>query len=141
VIAEDVRLAGATIGPMTDEPLTPGRMLAKRMKELGVSKMALFQASGVSRNTINAALADTPKTRPATYANLMRVLDDIEADRADGPKRWVPSEGGNLVTIAMHGVFGVESVTFSGPAEDVDAVRQAAVDFVRQVREGIAESE
>lgn len=120
---------------------TPGKELEERMTALGVTKMALSQASGKSRNTINNALADHDTVRPSTYSDLMRVLADIAADREGGPQRWVASDTPtDIVKIELKGVFGVESVTFSGPTEDVDAVKQAAVDFVRQLRENVAES-
>lgn len=120
----------------TEKPATPGQTLAARMRQLGINKTQLSQASQKSRGTINKALADNPRSRPATYADLMRVLDGLEGDLADGTLKWAPSDAADLVRIEMRGVFGVEAVTFSGPPEDVEAVRQAAVDFVRQVREG-----
>lgn len=127
-------------GMNTDPPQTSGQVLRARMDELGVTKTDLSTASGVSRNTINSALADDPKTRPATYDNLFRVLVELDADRAERDRR-ASSEDVGLFTISMRGVFGVESVTFSGPPEDVDAVRHAAADFVKQVREGLTDDD
>lgn len=139
VITQDM---GAKLAHMaTDRPMTPGQTLKDRMAEVGASKTQLHEASGVSRNTINSALEDDPRTRPSTYANLLRVLDDIAAERGETVKRYVSSEDAGLITIAMQGVFGVESVTFSGPPEDADVVRQAAVDFVKQVREGLTDDD
>ena len=121
---------------MTIEDETPGRRLATRMDELGVTKAALHQASGKSRNTIDKALADDPKVRDATYRDFFRVLDDLQADREPGAKHYTPDGVPDLVTIEMTGVFGIESVTFSGPPEDADAIRAAAAQFVRDLREG-----
>lgn len=101
-----------------------------------MNKSQLHQASGLSPKTISRALDDWPQTRTATYAHLSRVLDDIESDRQPGEVEYIPSsESASPFTIEMAGVFGVQSVTFSGPAEDMDAVRKAAVEFLREARE------
>lgn len=129
--------AGDKMSPMTNNHVEPrSNRLARRLEELGISKAALHTASKKSRNTIDKALAGDPKVRPATYDDLFRVLDDLEADRQDGVQHYTPDGAPDLVTIQMTGVFGIESVTFSGPTDDADAIKQAAVDFVRQVREG-----
>lgn len=129
--------AADTLASMTDD-LNESRSnrLASRMEELAINKAALAKASGKSRNTIDKALAGSPTMRPATYEDLFRVLDKLEADRQPGVERYEPEGVPDLVTIQMTGVFGIESVTFSGPTDDAEAIKQAAVDFVRQVREG-----
>jgi transcriptional regulator with XRE-family HTH domain len=112
------------------------KRLADRMDELDINKAALAKASGASRNTIDKALAGSPTMRPATYDNLFRVLDALEADRQPGVERYEPEGALDVMTIQMTGVFGIESVTFSGPTGDAESIKQAAADFVRQVREG-----
>ena len=51
----------------------------------------------------------------------------------------VPANNNNdhrgTVTIDMHGVFGIDHVTFSGPADQADAVGRAAAEFMRFERE------
>lgn len=131
---------GAKMASMTDDLNEPrSKRLADRMEQLGLNKAALHEASGKSRGTIDKALAGDPKVREATYADLFRVLDHIEDDRQSGTKMFEPDGVPDLMTIQMTGVFGIESVTFSGPSEDADAIKQAAADFVRQVREGTRE--
>lgn len=126
-----------TLASMTDDlNESRSKRLVSRMDELGLTKSALAKASGASRNTIDKALAGDPKMRPATYDNLFRVLDALEDDRRPGVERYEPEGTPDLFTIQMAGVFGVESVTFSGTAADADIIKQAAADFVRQVREG-----
>lgn len=120
----------------TEPNAAKAQQLADRMEQLGIKKAGLATASGKSRNTIDKALAGDTKVRPATYTDLFRVLDDIEADREPGPQHYTPDGVADLVTIEMTGVFGIESVTFSGPVEDAEVVRQQAADFVRQIREG-----
>lgn len=66
----------------SDDP--PARVLADRLDQLGVTQSALSKASGKSRNTIAKALAGHPQVRPATFDDLFRVLDSIEAGRQPG---------------------------------------------------------
>lgn len=110
------------------------------MKELGVSKTELHEASKVSRTTINRHLdtSGAETTTDKTYDLLFRVLDDIEADREAGPTRYVPSVEAEPFKIEMSGVYGVERVVFSGPPEDASAIQRAAVEFVRQIQAGKA---
>lgn len=128
--------SGATMTPMSENLNEPrSKRLAERMDELDMKVMPLAKASGIARNTIYNALAGKANARETTYATLFRVLDDIEADRQSGVERYEPEGVPDLVTIQMTGVFGIESVTFSGPTEDAEAIKQAAADFVRQMRE------
>lgn len=128
---------GAKLAFMSDDlNESRSKRLADRIDELGLSKSGLAASSGVSRNTIDKALAAGSKVRPATYDNLFRVMDALEADRQPGVDVFKPNGVPDLVTISMVGVFGIESVTFSGPTADAEVIKQAAADFVRQVREG-----
>lgn len=116
---------------------TRGQQLQRRMEALGMNKTQLHQASGLSPKTISRALSDWPQTRPATFTNLERVIDEIEGSREPGEDEYVPgSEVATPFTIEMHGVFGVESVTFSGAPTDMEKIRQAAAEFVREARSG-----
>lgn len=124
-------------GPMAAEAnAARAKRLGERMDELGIKKSPLAMASKKSRNTIDKALAGDPKVRDVTYDDLFRVLDEIEEDRDAAVGHYTPDGVPELVTIEMTGVFGIESVTFSGPPEDADTITQKAVEFVRQLREG-----
>lgn len=115
---------------------TRGELIRRRMDSLGLNKAQLSEASALARRTLDKALADDPTTRDTTYTVLTRVLDEIEADRAPGPDRYVPSMDAEPFRIEMSGVYGVERVVFSGPPADADAIRRAAAEFVREIQSG-----
>lgn len=122
-----------------------GADIRRRREGLGIISIRKFaDAVGLNRATVTRAEEGTAAER--TYSFLETWLDEHErklgspagdlAQHEETPAT-APSDHDttSLVRIRMSGVFGIEDVTFEGPADQADEVRRLAVEFMREVRE------
>jgi transcriptional regulator with XRE-family HTH domain len=117
-----------------------GTAIRQRRLRLGIDSVREFaDAVGKDRGAVTRAEKGDPRTTENTFALLEAWLDQreeefkSEREPAQDERPGPAPEG--VVTIAMEGVFGIESVTFSGPPEQADEVRRLAIEFMRDVRD------
>jgi transcriptional regulator with XRE-family HTH domain len=117
-----------------------GAAIERRRLRLGIDSIHAFaDATGKDRGALTRAESGTASER--TYKFLEAWLDAREHENSserddaglDAPEPVRAAPG--IVTIEMHGVFGIENVTFSGPADQADEVSRLAAEFMRNARD------
>jgi hypothetical protein len=121
-----------------------GEAIQRRRLRLGIDSIHAFaDATGKDRGALTRAENGTASER--TYTFLEAWLDarehEMESERDAAAELAAPPANGipGVVTIEMQGVFGVEQVTFSGPAGQGAEVAKLAAEFMRNARKQAAD--
>jgi hypothetical protein len=136
-----------TIRAMTNEDprIERGKALERALEERrpDMTQNRLLSEAGLSAPTWKKVI--TGAAAISSYEAIeeaIREWDENPDDRESwGRERGAGSPGkeagapGVPFTIEVKGVFGIESVTFSGPPTDAEAIQQAAIEFVRKARD------
>jgi DNA-binding Xre family transcriptional regulator len=118
--------------------LTRGRALKQRMIEHKMNPSRLAKEFGVSRTNVYAIFNGTAgeiayDQMEAWFARLdAKVGADVPAELAPGEVSEPVQH--DHVTIRLTGNFGVDA-TVEGPVEDIDALKQAAKELLREMQQ------
>lgn len=118
-----------------EEGETRGQSAARRMRALGYNNSTFGrEAEGMNRETVKRALADSPRTDPATWRRIEQTLDRLERTHGldDGPDAVMSTDEG-LIQFEVTGDFGVR-VVVKGPIGDADALERSVARLIRDIR-------
>jgi hypothetical protein len=131
-----------------DDPrVARGKALADALEErkkTGLTMRKLTRFASLTDPTWYAAIkGEASEDSYDAFEQAIQEWDANPTDRVEERRRARSASSTKAIpfTIEMKGVFGVESVTFSGPPDDTEAVQQAAVEFVRKIREATGKSD
>lgn len=119
-----------------------GAALEAWVEEIDLPIARLARHADIDRATIYAAFRGEASER--SYDKLEAAREYITAhphDEPEAPTEYIPAtEAPGIVTIRMDGVFGAQSISFSGPADNIDEIKRLSLEFLREAREGTASS-
>ena len=110
---------------VTDE--TRGQAIQRRREALGVTVTELAERATAARGGDKPAMdwqtvdrAEEGRSRGTAYAELEKVLDDLE-EEVGGP----PEEPEHTVEFIIEGLYGAERVRVKGPVTDLPALERS----------------
>lgn len=106
-----------------------GAEILRRREALGITKVALARAAGVTRETL-AALEDGRGHRSDTLAKVRRALDELEKGSLGAAQRE-PEPG--MIEFELADGFGIR-VVVKGPVAEADALERSVARLVRDLR-------
>jgi transcriptional regulator with XRE-family HTH domain len=119
-----------TLGGVTEDEETPGRMIKRRREALGVPIKELAELAGMSRDQLSEIeRGKVSSPRGHTIGAIERALTELE-EKTSGP---YDDERPGLVTFRMSGNFGVD-VVVQGPVENLDELEASVERLIQRMR-------
>lgn len=111
-----------------------GKLVERRMQDLGMGPTELAKEASVSRALVYRVIGDRDGVSENSYQRIEKALDRLEAEFGPGgPDAMLSTEQG-LVEFEVTGDFGVR-VVVKGPVSDANELEAAVARLVRDIRD------
>jgi len=127
-------IKGERLRPVTDE--TRGQAIQRRREALGVTVTEMAERATAARGADKPAMdwqtvdrAEEGRARGTAYAELEKVLDDLE-EEVGGP----PDQPEHTVEFIIEGLYGADRVRVKGPVADLREIERSVARLMQQGR-------